>query len=274
IADFGNGIITIYPDLDPFNDDSDKTNNLEDDWDVILEGIDFREIPEFDGLDLPPYVCNMGKSSKNKKKSCKNYKMKYDDERPSFTVNPALTREKLSREELEKDLWEIIVIFSEPRPIIETLKYRERYKRILDTVLLDKINLDGFEVYFQGGLCSDENINARDYWLSISSEENLNLSRSLASTIKSPVLRVLQKMITYGVCQRTTGALDATTLRELIDSNERLIAKDLAPGRMARRQSYQFDMYAGGFEYIVGQYNIPVHEAYAPPGYDEEQQED
>nr|GFC04735.1 hypothetical protein [Tanacetum cinerariifolium] len=44
--------------------------------------------------------------------------------------------------------------------------------------------------------------------------------------------------------------------------------------RMARRQSYQFDMYAGGFEYIVGQYNIPVHEAYAPPGYDEEQQED
>ncbi|GKA15111.1 hypothetical protein Tco_0694858 [Tanacetum coccineum] len=32
IADFGNGIITIYPDLDPFNDvDSDKTNDSEDD---------------------------------------------------------------------------------------------------------------------------------------------------------------------------------------------------------------------------------------------------
>ncbi|GJX17974.1 hypothetical protein Tco_0218806 [Tanacetum coccineum] len=56
-----------------------------------------------------------------------------------------------------------------------------------------------------GGLRSDENFNARDYWLSISSEEELHLSRSLASTIRHPILRVLQKMITYEVCQRTTG---------------------------------------------------------------------
>ncbi|GJV02427.1 hypothetical protein Tco_1335996 [Tanacetum coccineum] len=41
--------------------------------------------------------------------------------------------------------------------------------------------------------------------LSISSEEELHLSRSLASTIRSPILKVLQKMITYGLCQRTTG---------------------------------------------------------------------
>ncbi|GKE59687.1 hypothetical protein Tco_1498872 [Tanacetum coccineum] len=52
---------------------------------------------------------------------------------------------------------------------------------------------------------SDENFNARDYWLSISSEEELHLSRSLALNIRSPILRVLQKMITYGLCQRTTG---------------------------------------------------------------------
>ncbi|GKB55640.1 hypothetical protein Tco_0911826 [Tanacetum coccineum] len=39
IDDFGNGIITIYPDLDPFNDDSDKANDSEDDWEDILEGI-------------------------------------------------------------------------------------------------------------------------------------------------------------------------------------------------------------------------------------------
>nr|GEV84167.1 hypothetical protein [Tanacetum cinerariifolium] len=77
----------------------------------------------------------------------------------------------------------------------------------------------------RGGLRSDENFNAMDYWLIISSEEDLHLSRSLDSTIKRPILRVLQKMITYGVCQRTTGALDATTLRELIDSG-RLIAED------------------------------------------------
>ncbi|GKG03309.1 hypothetical protein Tco_0310945, partial [Tanacetum coccineum] len=104
IVDFRNKIITIYPDLDPFNDDSDKTNDSGDDWDAILEGIDFEDILEIDGLDLPPYVCNMGKFSRNKRKPCKNYKMKYDDEGPSLTVNRALTREELSREELEKDL--------------------------------------------------------------------------------------------------------------------------------------------------------------------------
>ncbi|GKF82723.1 hypothetical protein Tco_0244379, partial [Tanacetum coccineum] len=50
IADFRNGIITIYPDLDPFlDDDSDKANDSEDDWDVILEGIDFGEIPKLMG---------------------------------------------------------------------------------------------------------------------------------------------------------------------------------------------------------------------------------
>ncbi|GJU15648.1 putative reverse transcriptase, RNA-dependent DNA polymerase, partial [Tanacetum coccineum] len=64
---------------------------------------------------------------------------------------------------------------------------------------------DGFNVYFEGGWCNDENFNASDYWLSISREENLSLSRSHTSTIKSPILRVIHKMITYGLCQRTTG---------------------------------------------------------------------
>ncbi|GJS56482.1 hypothetical protein Tco_0629844 [Tanacetum coccineum] len=109
----------------------------------ILEGIDFGDIPEIKGIDVPPYVCKMGKSSGNKKKSCKNYKMKYDGKGPSLTINHALTREELSREELEKDLWERIVILNEPRPIIETLKYGDTYKKILDTVLLDKLKLDG-----------------------------------------------------------------------------------------------------------------------------------
>ncbi|GJV72561.1 hypothetical protein Tco_1492556, partial [Tanacetum coccineum] len=44
-----------------------------------------------------------------------------------------------------------------------------------------------------------------DYWLSISREDNLGLSRSHTSTIRNPILRVIHKMITYGLCQRTTG---------------------------------------------------------------------
>ncbi|GKC06401.1 hypothetical protein Tco_0998011, partial [Tanacetum coccineum] len=83
----------------------------------------------------------------------------------------------------------------------------------------------------------------QDYWLSISQEENLGLSRSHTSTIKKPILRVIHKMITYGLCQRTTGVLtedvvrslstliycrdlDTITLRDLIDFDGKLIPED------------------------------------------------
>ncbi|GJV77775.1 retrotransposon ORF1 [Tanacetum coccineum] len=69
----------------------------------------------------------------------------------------------------------------------------------------EELDEEGFDVYFQGGLRSDEHFNAQEYWLNTSREENLSLSRSHAATIRNPVLRVLHKMITYGLCQRTTG---------------------------------------------------------------------
>nr|GFB54085.1 hypothetical protein [Tanacetum cinerariifolium] len=67
-----------------------------------------------------------------------------------------------------------------------------------------ELDEEGFYVYFEGGLRSDEHFNAQEYWLSISQEENLSLSRSHTSTIRYLVLRVIHKMITYGLCQRTT----------------------------------------------------------------------
>ncbi|GJR42386.1 hypothetical protein Tco_1310489 [Tanacetum coccineum] len=48
---------------------------------------------------------------------------------------------------------------------------------------------DGFNVYFEGGLRSDDNFNATNYWLSISREENLSLSSRHTSNIKNPILR-------------------------------------------------------------------------------------
>ncbi|GJS23814.1 hypothetical protein Tco_0452446 [Tanacetum coccineum] len=112
-----------------------------------------------------------------------------------------------------------------------------------------ELDEEGFDVYFQGGLRSDENFNAQEYWLSISQEENLSLSRSQASTNRNPILRVLHKMITYSLFQRTTGKarvlsdevirslsaliycrdLNTTTLRELIESEGRLIPEDPQP---------------------------------------------
>ncbi|GJW45016.1 hypothetical protein Tco_0073815 [Tanacetum coccineum] len=213
---------------------------------------------------------------------------------------------------------------------------------------------DGFNVYFRGGLRSDDNFNATNYWLSISREENLSLSRSHTSTTRNPILRVIHKMITYGLCQRTTGYdkvqkndlwllsmfdarhqngyanvawfisklarkcrvltedvvrslsaliyckdLDTTTLRDLIDSDGKLILEDPQPGvprvgiprpprasmqdlddrmgrmeirqdaieRMEYRQSYHWDRYHGVFEHMAGVYSVPLQGAYNPPGY-------
>ncbi|GKE09627.1 hypothetical protein Tco_1413178 [Tanacetum coccineum] len=79
------------------------------------------------------------------------------------------------------------------------------FARRLGLYHADELDEDRFNVYFEGGLRTGEHFNAQEYWLSISREENLSLSRSHASTIRYPVLRVVHKMITYGLCQRTTG---------------------------------------------------------------------
>ncbi|GJX02867.1 retrotransposon ORF1 [Tanacetum coccineum] len=200
------------------------------------------------------------------------------------------------------------------------------FARRLGLYHAEELDDEGFDVYFQGGLRSDEHFNAQEYWLRISREENLSLSRSHASTIRNPVLRVLHKMITYSLCQRTTrygkiqkydlwllraGSqkeresmicygqfimkiarkarvlsdevtrslsamiycrdLDTTTLRELIDSEGRLIpeAPQLGVPRVSRprpqRASMQ-DLYErmGSIEIRQGA------GTYNPPGYDQQ----
>nr|GEU92662.1 retrotransposon Orf1 [Tanacetum cinerariifolium] len=116
----------------------------------------------------------------------------------------------------------------------------------------DELEEDVFDVYFQGGLGSDEHFNAQEYWLSISREGNLRLSRShfyypkpdfegnsqddhlwfvsknywiarKARVLTDVVLRSLSALI---YCRD----LDMTTLRELIDYEGRLIPEDLQPG--------------------------------------------
>ncbi|GKC11916.1 hypothetical protein Tco_1008698 [Tanacetum coccineum] len=69
----------------------------------------------------------------------------------------------------------------------------------------EELDEEGFDVYFQGCLRSDRRFNAQEYVFNMSREENLSLSRSHASTIRNPVLRVVYEMITYGLCQRKTG---------------------------------------------------------------------
>ncbi|GJV87602.1 hypothetical protein Tco_1531540 [Tanacetum coccineum] len=177
---------------------------------------------------------------------------------------------------------------------------------------------EGFNVYFEGV---------------ISREDNLGLSRSHTSTIRNPILRVIHKMITYGLCQRTTRHqnkyanvawmiakwmkrkifgtqkesqiccgqfilklarkcwvltedvvrslialiycrdLDMITLRDLIDSEGKLIPKVPQPGvprvgiPRPPRASMQ-DLYDRMvFEHMAGVYSVPLQGAYNQPGY-------
>ncbi|GJZ95086.1 hypothetical protein Tco_0667289 [Tanacetum coccineum] len=69
--------------------------------------------------------------------------MTYSDEGPSLTVKKPLTQEEMSCEAIEKDIYKRILILQEPRPIIETLKFSDQHKKLLDSVSLDKLKLDG-----------------------------------------------------------------------------------------------------------------------------------
>nr|GFA44233.1 hypothetical protein [Tanacetum cinerariifolium] len=109
------------------------------------------------------------------------------------------------------------------------------FARRLGLYHADELKEDGFDVYFQGGLHSDEHFNAQEYWLSISREENLGAGTQRESQIccgqfitkiarKTRVLTdaVLRSLSALIYCRD----LDTNTLRELIDSVGRLIPED------------------------------------------------
>ncbi|GJW01931.1 hypothetical protein Tco_1560787 [Tanacetum coccineum] len=46
IVDFGNGVITVYPEQDPFEDNSEKMEKNPDEWDHLLD-FNFDDVPQF-----------------------------------------------------------------------------------------------------------------------------------------------------------------------------------------------------------------------------------
>ncbi|GJW59829.1 hypothetical protein Tco_0109164 [Tanacetum coccineum] len=99
--------------LDRFLDNSDETEKSKDGWELILYGIDFGDIPEFEKT------------------------------RPSLTNRKPLRQEEDIREAIAIDIYKWISILEEARPVIKTMTYNDRYKNILDIILLDKLKLDG-----------------------------------------------------------------------------------------------------------------------------------
>ncbi|GKB49062.1 reverse transcriptase domain-containing protein [Tanacetum coccineum] len=110
--------------------------------DTLLASTNVDELPPIDISDFLPFMCNMGKNLRNKKNPSKIYKMSYDGKGPSLTINHPKTQEELTKEEMEEDLYERIILLNEKSPIIKTLNYIDKHKKFLDSVLLDKLRLD------------------------------------------------------------------------------------------------------------------------------------
>nr|GEW92890.1 hypothetical protein [Tanacetum cinerariifolium] len=141
IVDFGNGVVTIYPEPDPFEDDFEKTEKSPDDWDQLLY-FNFDNVPTF-GEELPPLVCKMGKSNRNKKRSIENVSLFYQDIGPSLSAGDHLTQEEAVKEALAIRISQKFALLEEVRLVIETMVYHDKYKKILDEIWRDKVELDG-----------------------------------------------------------------------------------------------------------------------------------
>ncbi|GJZ23397.1 hypothetical protein Tco_0560856 [Tanacetum coccineum] len=110
ITNFGVGTVTIYPDIDPFLEEIKEEGKSNDDWDHLLD-FNIDGIPLLGEQGIPPFVCKMGKSSRNKKWAMENLNFFYQDIGTSSSAEGHLTQE-------------------------EALK-------ILDEVWKDKVDLDG-----------------------------------------------------------------------------------------------------------------------------------
>ncbi|GKB85385.1 hypothetical protein Tco_0957657, partial [Tanacetum coccineum] len=115
ITDFGAGTITIYPELDPFLDDFDKTKKSMDDWDQLLD-FNFDDISLLNGKELPP---------------------------PSSSTERHLTQEEAAKEALTLRISQRFALLEEVRPVLETMAYNDKYEKVLDEIWKDKVELDG-----------------------------------------------------------------------------------------------------------------------------------
>ncbi|GJX28554.1 DNA-directed DNA polymerase [Tanacetum coccineum] len=120
IVDFGSGVITVYPEQDPFKDDYEKTEKSMDDWDQLLN-FNFDDIPQLDGEELPSFVY-IG---------------------PSSSTGRHLTQEEAAKEALTLRIRQMFALLEEMRPVLETMAYNDKYKKVLDEIWKDKVELDG-----------------------------------------------------------------------------------------------------------------------------------
>ncbi|GJY58961.1 hypothetical protein Tco_0458853 [Tanacetum coccineum] len=369
ITNFGVGTITIYPDIDPFSEETEEEGKSNDDWSHFLK-FNIDDILLLGEEGLPPFVCKMGKSSRNKKQAMENLNFFYQNIGTSSSdrvhtlfmdgtpmeINMLIQKkyllikellEKMLNLQLEAEeestmafelikfiksmlekLWEQTMMRSDhqdPNALdnmkpwkrmgcdgdiddilrirlreagsdeeiftlvawirafnINELIYAELCHEFYSTYEFDefarrlglyqavKLEKEGFNVYFEGGLRSDEHFNAQDYSttgydkvhknglciLSMFDARHQNgyvnvawviarwMKRKGTGTQKESQIFYGQfisklsrkcKVLTEDVVRSLSALiycrdLDTTTLRDLIDSDGKLIPKDPQPG--------------------------------------------
>ncbi|GKE35573.1 hypothetical protein Tco_1454895, partial [Tanacetum coccineum] len=142
ITVFRAGTVIIYLEFDPFLEDIEKEEKIIDDWDQLLD-FNFDDIPLLGGEELPPFVCKMGKSNRNKKRAMKNLNLFYQDIGPSSSTGRHLTQEEATKEALAIRISQKFALLEEVRPVIETMAYHDKYKKVLDEIWKEKVELDG-----------------------------------------------------------------------------------------------------------------------------------
>nr|GEV80679.1 hypothetical protein [Tanacetum cinerariifolium] len=112
ITDFKKGTVTTYPELDLFLDNSREGKKI-------------------------------GKNSRNKRKKLEKYQLIYSNMGPSLSTRKLLTHEESKREAPAIDICRRYSLLEEERPVIKTMAYSDKYKKILDGICIDKMKLDG-----------------------------------------------------------------------------------------------------------------------------------
>ncbi|GJR58934.1 hypothetical protein Tco_1501096 [Tanacetum coccineum] len=85
----------------------------------------------------------MGKSNRIKKRAIENLNMFYQDIGPSLSTGRHLTQGEAEKEALAIRINQKFALLEEERPVIETMAYHDKYKKILDEIWKDKVELDG-----------------------------------------------------------------------------------------------------------------------------------
>ncbi|GJT62412.1 hypothetical protein Tco_1005945 [Tanacetum coccineum] len=144
ITNFGAGTITIYPDINLFLEDIEEEEKSLDDWDHLLDFY-LDDVPLLGRKELPPFVCKMGKSSRNKKRAMENLNLFYQDIGTSSLAGGHLTQEEAAKEALAIIITKKFAILEEERPVIEKMAYHDKYKKVLDEIWKDTIGGAGRE---------------------------------------------------------------------------------------------------------------------------------